>query len=202
HYRRGDVERTIYCDAIGIGFGLKSEAQLADLAGCRFHFDQESRQWLPVRNAEGESTISGVYLAGDGAAIGGADAAELWGERVGLAIATRCGRPCDMGRIAVIDRRLAGLARFRAGLELAFPFPSQEVSTLADDTILCRCESIRVGQAKAAIREFNLVEINRMKAITRVGMGRCQGRMCGVGAAELLAVQTGQDVAAIGRLRC
>ena len=43
--------------------------------------------------------------------------------------------------------------------------------------------------------------MNRMKAITRVGMGRCQGRMCGLVAAELLAAQTRQDIAAVGRLR-
>jgi len=55
--------------------------------------------------------------------------------------------------------------------------PDSLISALADETILCRCESIRIGQAKAAIREFDLAEINRMKAITRVGMGRCQGRM-------------------------
>jgi NADPH-dependent 2,4-dienoyl-CoA reductase/sulfur reductase-like enzyme len=201
HYRRGDVDKTILCDAVGIGFGLKSETQLADLAGCRFHFDPESRQWLPERNADGESTVSGVYLAGDGAGIGGADAAELWGERVGLAIAARCGRPREASRIAAIDRHLARLTRFRAGLERAFPLPSLEVSSFADDAILCRCESIRFGEAKAAIRDFNVVEINRLKAISRVGMGRCQGRMCGLAAAELLAMQIGQNIAAVGRLR-
>src|SRR5205814_878133 len=141
-------------------------------------------------------------LAGDGAGIAGADAAELWGERVALAIGARCGRPRDAGRIAAIDRRLAGLTRFRTGLECAFPFPAQQMATLADDTILCRCESIRIGQVKAAIREFNLVEINRMKAISRVGMGRCQGRMCGLAAAELLAIEIGQALANVGRLRC
>lgn len=201
HYRRGNVEKTVLCDAVGLGFGLQAETQLADLAGCRFRLDRGSRQWLPERNGDGESTVSGVYLAGDGAAIGGADAAELWGERVGLSIAARCGRRRDARRIATIDRRLARLARFRAGLERAFPLPLQQVSTLADETTLCRCEAIRVGAVKAAIRTFEVVEMNRLKAITRVGMGRCQGRMCGLAAAELLAAETGQDLAAVGRLR-
>jgi len=199
-YRRGAIENAVTCDSIGLGFGLKSETQLADLAGCRFGFDRTTRQWLPERNADGESSVSGVYLAGDGAGIGGADAAELTGERVALAIAARCGRPRDPVRIAAIDQRLARIARFRASLERAFPLP-QHVSTLPDDTILCRCESVTVGQAKAAIQDFALIEMNRMKAITRVGMGRCQGRMCGHAAAELLAAQTGQDIAAVGRLR-
>jgi NADPH-dependent 2,4-dienoyl-CoA reductase/sulfur reductase-like enzyme len=200
HYRRGSVEKSVRCDSVGFGFGLKAETQLADLAGCRFRFDRESRQWLPERNSDGESTVPGVYLAGDGAGIGGADAAELWGERVGLSIAARCGRQRDASRIATIDRRLARLARFRAALERAFPLPWQG-SRLSDDTILCRCEAIRVAQVKEAIRAFDVVEMNRMKAITRVGMGRCQGRMCGLAAAEFLAAETRQDLPAVGRLR-
>src|SRR5262249_26454134 len=154
--------------------------------GCRFGFEHATRQWLPERNADGESSVSGIYLAGDGAGIGGADAAELWGERIGLTIAARCGRPRDAARIGVIDQRLARIARFRASLERAFPLP-QHISTLPDDTILCRCESITLGQAKAAIRDFALIEMNRLKAVTRIGMGRCQGRMCGLAAAEVLA---------------
>ena len=197
-YRRGRIEKTVRCDAVGFGFGLKSETQLADLAGCNFRFDVANRQWLPERDADGESTVSGVYLAGDGAGIGGADAAELCGERVGLAIAARCGRERDARRIATIDRQLRRLARFRFGLDRAFPLP---LATHADDTILCRCERIDVRAARTAIRDFGVVEINRLKAISRVGMGRCQGRMCSLAAAELLAAETGQDVAAVGRLR-
>ena len=200
-YRRFGREKTVRCDAVGLGFGLKAETQLADLAGCRFRFDGQSRQWLPERSDDGESTVSGVYLAGDGAGIGGADAAELWGERVGLAIGARCGRAPDAARLATIDRRLARLARFRAGLDQAFPLPPLPVSTLAGDTVLCRCEGVRIDAVKAAIRDWGLVEMNRMKAITRVGMGRCQGRICGFAAAELLAGETGRDLAAVGRLR-
>jgi hypothetical protein len=43
--------------------------------------------------------------------------------------------------------------------------------------------------------------MNRAKAITRIGMGRCQGRVCGAAAAEVLAAQLGTDTASIGRLR-
>jgi len=37
--------------------------------------------------------------------------------------------------------------------------------------------------------------------VSRVGMGRCQGRFCGASAAEILAAETGRSVAAVGRLR-
>jgi hypothetical protein len=32
-------------------------------------------------------------------------------------------------------------------------------------------------------------------------MGRCQGRVCGPAAAEILAAALGRDIAAVGRLR-
>ena len=32
-----------------------------------------------------------------------------------------------------------------------------------------------------AASAMGVVEINRLKALTRIGMGRCQGRMCGSG---------------------
>ncbi|KGM30043.1 bacterioferritin-associated ferredoxin, partial [Inquilinus limosus] len=44
-------------------------------------------------------------------------------------------------------------------------------------------------------------ELNRLKALCRVGMGRCQGRMCGAAAAEILAAHRGVPVEAVGRLR-
>jgi hypothetical protein len=40
-----------------------------------------------------------------------------------------------------------------------------------------------------------------MKALTRVGMGRCQGRMCGEAAMALLAAESGLPPQALGRLR-
>ena len=44
-------------------------------------------------------------------------------------------------------------------------------------------------------------EMNRLKALSRVGMGRCQGRSCGVAAAEILAHAAGKPVEQVGRLR-
>ncbi|MFN5411134.1 (2Fe-2S)-binding protein, partial [Bradyrhizobium sp.] len=67
--------------------------------------------------------------------------------------------------------------------------------------LLCRCEEISAGDARRAIAQFSLTEMNRLKAVTRIGMGRCQGRMCGAAAAELLAAQTRRDIGAVGRLR-
>ena len=195
------AEHRVACDAVGASFGLRAEAQLADLAGCRFAYAPDARQWLPERTAEGRTSVPGVYLAGDGARIGGADVAELQGRRTALAMLEDLGHPVDAREAEQLDRALARHARFRRALDAAYPFPSHLLDAIADDEIVCRCEGITAGALRHAAREKDVREVNRMKALTRVGMGRCQGRVCGEAAAELLARACGTDPGDVGRLR-
>jgi NADPH-dependent 2,4-dienoyl-CoA reductase/sulfur reductase-like enzyme len=196
-----DTEHRVACDAVGASFGLRSETQLADLAGCAFAYDDVARQWIPQRDAASRSSMPGVYLAGDGAGIGGADVAELQGERAALAVLEDLGAPIDTARIAALDRKLARQARFRNALERAYPYPAHLLDDVADAEIICRCEGITAGTLRAAATERDAQEMNRLKAFTRIGMGRCQGRVCGPAAAEILARALGEDIAAVGRLR-
>lgn len=200
-WRGGRREHRLACDGVGYGLALRSETQLADLAGCRFAFDPRDRAYLPERDAAGRASVPGVYLAGDGAGIAGADAAERAGERAALALLQDRGLPHDPARAAALERELARIGRFREILEAAFPFPAHWIGTIADGTTLCRCEEIDVGEVRAAIARFGVDELNRLKAVSRVGMGRCQGRVCGAAAAELLAHETNRVVEAVGRLR-
>lgn len=189
------------CDAIGWGLFLRPETQLADLLGCRFAFDALNRTHLPVQDEDGRATIAGVYLAGDGAGIRGADAAELAGRRAALALLADAGRPPDPAEQAQVRTALSRYNRFRAGLEQAFPFPADMADSLPDSLTLCRCEEISVGELRQAVQQDGVVEMNRLKALTRIGMGRCQGRMCGAAAAEILAQETGRPLPEVGRLR-
>ncbi|EJL93255.1 NAD(FAD)-dependent dehydrogenase [Herbaspirillum sp. CF444] len=198
----------IACDALATGFGLRSETQLAELAGCRFVFNELNQQWLPQRDDVGRSSVPGVYLAGDGSGIAGADAAELSGHAAALALLQDLGLPANAAAKAAAEqesRRLAHALRsnlqFRQGLETAFPTAVHWARDCADDLVICRCEEITAGQLRRSVQQEGTVEINRLKALTRVGMGRCQGRMCGAAAAEILAHATGVSVAEAGRLR-
>jgi NADPH-dependent 2,4-dienoyl-CoA reductase/sulfur reductase-like enzyme len=195
----------IACDAVGLGFGLRPETQLADLAGCRFLFDELNRCWLPERDAAGRSSVAGIYLAGDGAGIAGADAAELAGRRAALALLDDLGiaRSVQHGGMnaAMLERRLQRIAVFRAGIETAFAAPRQPAQHWPDDMTVCRCEEVDAGTLRRCIRGGEAGEINRLKALTRIGMGRCQGRMCGEAAIALLSEETGRPLESVGRLR-
>ena len=197
----GQQERTLDCDAIGFGYALRSETQLADLLGCRFVFAPQQRAHLPERDAAGRSSVAGVYLAGDGAGIMGADAAEWAGERAALALLADHGVAVDAARAQALEHKLRRLQAFRDGLERAFPFPISWAAQAPDDLVVCRCEHITAGELRRTVQATGADEMNRLKALCRVGMGRCQGRSCGVAAAEILAHATGKPVEQVGRLR-
>jgi bacterioferritin-associated ferredoxin len=191
----------VACDAVGASFGLRSETQLADLAGCAFAFDAITRQWIPQRDAAGRSSVPGVYLAGDGAGIGGADVAELQGERAALAVLEDLGAPIEPARASTLDHKLMRQSGFRRALENAYPYPAHLLEAVADGEMICRCEGVTAGTLRTTASDRGSDEMNRLKALTRIGMGRCQGRVCGHAAAEILARTLGKDVAAVGRLR-
>lgn len=200
-WRRGGETGRIACDAVGAGFGLRSETQLADLLGCGFAFDELTRQWLPMKDADGRASERHIYLAGDGAGIAGADAAELAGERVAWTLLGDLGQAVDAARIARLDQGLARIARFRRAIEAAYPFPHSLHSTIPDTLVVCRCEGVTAGHLRFQVDEREAGEMNRLKAYSRLGMGRCQGRMCASAGAELLSQWRGVEPGAVGRLR-
>lgn len=194
-------ERRFSCDAVGMGWHLRPETQLADLARCDFRYDADSRQWLPERDAMSRSSAPGVYLAGDGAAILGARAAEASGRLAALAVLQDLGRPVPGEKIARLKRELAAWARFAGGLREAFPWPADLAASAPDEAVVCRCETITAGELRQVARETGAAEANRAKAFSRVGMGRCQGRYCGHAGAEIIARACGAPLEAVGRLR-
>lgn len=188
------------CDAVAFAHGLRSETQLADLLGCAFAWDSLNRAWLPQRDGAGRSSIAEVYLAGDGAGIMGADAAEMAGERAALALLEDMGYLISPQRGAQLEQALGRINTFRQGLERAFIFPETWAAATPDEVMICRCEEVRAGDIRQVVREGHW-EINRVKAHCRVGMGRCQGRICSAAAAEIIACESRRAVSDIGRLR-
>jgi NADPH-dependent 2,4-dienoyl-CoA reductase/sulfur reductase-like enzyme len=194
-------ERSFECDAVGMGYHLRPETQLADLARCAFRFDAETRQWLPEVGEDGRTSVPGVYLAGDGMKVLGADAAEIGGRLAALAVLKDFKLKVSDDELKGLRAEQAKMDRFRRGLAQAFPWPAQQAAALPDDAIVCRCEVITAGELRRTVRELGAQEANRAKALCRVGMGRCQGRYCGQAGAEIIAHAAGVPLELVGRLR-
>ncbi|MEZ5773641.1 MAG: FAD/NAD(P)-binding oxidoreductase [Hyphomicrobiaceae bacterium] len=192
-----DRSRTSPCDAVGIGWHLMAETRLAELAGARMAWSDPQGQWLPVIDAMGRAG-AGLYVAGDCAHIAGADAAEIGGRLAASACLA------DLGFKAADPRadlsRLAWLRRFAAAMAQAFPWPPIEGGEIAGDTVLCRCEGVTAAQLRDAA-DVATGDFNRAKSLSRLGMGRCQGRYCSLAGALVVAARAGQKPGDVGHLR-
>jgi NADPH-dependent 2,4-dienoyl-CoA reductase/sulfur reductase-like enzyme len=202
-FATGRRVRTVACDAVGYGYHLRAESQLADLAGCAFSWQATPAQWLPDVDDVGRSSVKGVYLAGDGATLAGADAAEVSGKLAALAVLSDLGLTVDKRESERLQAAHRNLIGFRDGVMTAFPWPGRRLAAaIADDTAVCRCEMITAGEIRAvAGKVAGADDVNRAKAFSRAGMGRCQGRFCGHAAAEITAAARGVPTESVGRLR-
>ncbi len=155
------------CDYLACAFGLTPNTQLATMLGCRV---EEGRV---VVDADQQTSVPGVFAAGECCGVAGVDAAEAEG-----LIATGLG-----GREGGRQRSLRQAAR-RFGEELERTFALRdELKTLADErSMLCRCEDVAVGR----VRPF--ASWREAKIQTRCGMGPCQGRICGPAAEFVLGL--------------
>jgi thioredoxin reductase len=85
------TEKEIEADVICIAVGLSPLAELAWLAGCKFADVSELGGFLPIHNEDMETTVEGIYVAGDLAGIEEASTAIEEGRLAGIAIAERLG---------------------------------------------------------------------------------------------------------------
>ena len=158
---------TTECDVLCAAFGLVPNTELARLLGC------ELQNGAVAVDEQQETSIPGVFCAGEPTGIGGVDLGLVEGELAGLAAARR---PVD----ARLTNRRRRLAREADALERAFAIRADLKTLAIDETVVCRCEDVRLG---AVAREWSP---RQAKLYTRIGMGPCQGRICGA-ALECLA---------------
>ncbi len=174
------TEQVIKVDTVVSGYSLTPNTGLARMIGCQLEHRPEKGGWVPVRDKTMRTSLPGVYAAGDGAGIGGAENARLEGRIAGAAAAVETGHlsTAKAGEIyGRITPELAQQRRFGRLLgDLFSPKPGL-ISLANDDTILCRCEEITLGEVKAAVAE-GARTLGEVKMVTRTGMGNCQGRMC------------------------
>ncbi|MDP7276641.1 MAG: FAD-dependent oxidoreductase [Planctomycetaceae bacterium] len=181
--------RPIAVDSLCVGYGFVPRLGLAQQAGCQLICGDQPGGWIPQVDAWGQTTVPGVWAAGDGAGVAGSLVAELAGRLVGLGIAANCGAitaPQAEQLADPVRRRLTRLGRFRRAVD-ALGRLRPGLSTLADEqTLVCRCEEIRRHEIDTAVSTGS-VTLRSLKGATRLGMGPCQGRMCQPAAARRLA---------------
>lgn len=170
--------------------------------GCEHKWNAEQDSFSPLLDKWGETSEAGVFVAGDGAGIGGATVACLKGEIAALRIVMKAGRLSKAEGFAAMHPIEVKLKRAL----LARPFldklyrPRKSVFKPEDRTLVCRCEEVSAGTIRNQAMAGK-IDPNRIKAFTRAGMGPCQGRQCNYTVANILAHAADESVPNIGLFR-
>jgi NADPH-dependent 2,4-dienoyl-CoA reductase/sulfur reductase-like enzyme len=185
---KGGRTHSIVCDTVFLHHGVVPNTQAARSLGVSHTWDVGQSCFVPSVDDWGQSDVPGVSIAGDGAGIGGAKAAEATGRLAALKLAE------DLGRLSATERdrhtaplrtALSGELAARPFLDAAYP-PYADAVSPADATVVCRCEEVTAGDIRGYAK-LGCSGPNQTKAFGRAGMGPCQGRYCGLTVTALLA---------------
>jgi NADPH-dependent 2,4-dienoyl-CoA reductase/sulfur reductase-like enzyme len=170
--------------------------------GCGVSWNATQHCYVPELDAWGETTQANIFVAGDAAGIGGAEAAEPRGRLAALRVAVRLGRVGEaVAETAARSERslLTRALALRPFLDALYA-PRAEVFAPPDETMVCRCEEVTAGELRARATEGRPGP-NQLKAFTRAGMGPCQGRQCGYTTAHIVAAAQNRPIAEVGFYR-
>jgi len=157
----GRSTRAVSCDVLCTGYGLVPNVELARIVGCA------TNGGAVIVNDRQETSVAGVFAAGEITGIGGVALSLVEGEAAGAVAAGA------MRIDSALVRRRASLRDMAVRLERTFVLRPALASLSRDDTIICRCEDVRRGALAS------LGDSRQAKLYTRAGMGACQGRVCG-----------------------
>jgi len=170
--------KTIACDTVAVGWGFVPELSLAGILGARMKVQNDGTVVIDV-NSRQETSIPGLYAAGESTGIGGSTLAALEGTIAG-------------GGKSSFAKWRAQL--FASGLTRVYPVPADLLKNLPRETIICRCEEVSVGDIHSACDDLGAENGRTAKLFSRAGMGLCQGRVCGRNVSEIVANHTHQNV--------
>ncbi len=187
-----DTERVFEADLVCLAVGLSPLVELASMAGCELAYDARRGGHFPRHDEELQTSVAGLYVAGDVAGVEEASIAMEQGRLAGLNAA----RALGFGAAASTRRRSAAAARLaelrgeaagasQAGLTSGPP-PGEErfsrgpVAILdCSERIPCNpCESACPGKAIRVGRPVTNLPVLDYERCT--GCGRCISRCPGL----------------------
>ncbi|MDB5504270.1 MAG: ooxA [Tardiphaga sp.] len=200
-YAAGSRRETIPVELLLLHQGVVPNVNLAMAAGIEHRWDDLQLCWSPVLDGDGNTSIAGIAIAGDGAGIGGAAVAVIRGH-IAARAAVETLTPAAAAKsasLATLKASLSQAERGRAFLDTLFR-PARQFRIPSGDTIVCRCEEVTATDILDAVA-IGATGPNQLKAYRRTGMGPCQGRLCGLTVTELMAQARDKTPQEIGYYR-
>ena len=129
--RRADGEEEIACHRLACGFGLVPNIKLGQMLGCAL----DAHGGLHVDDMQ-QTTVPGIFAAGECTGIGGNERARVQGAQAGHAAVG------ELTQAARLSKDLARWQDFADALREPFALRAPLLSLARPDTLICRCEDV------------------------------------------------------------
>jgi thioredoxin reductase len=182
-------ERTLEADVLAAGYGFVPQVELLAEAGAGLRAMAGESVFAAVVGPDQQTTVPGLFAAGETTGVGGADLARIEGLIAGHAAASAVARAAGsadrpLPRDRRAERQRAALRRFATAMDRVHAVRPGWTGWPDDDTVVCRCEEVTVGRLRAAM-DLGADDVRSVKLLARPGMGWCQGRICSLAVAAL-----------------
>ncbi|MGL4526832.1 MAG: FAD-dependent oxidoreductase, partial [Aestuariivirga sp.] len=142
HYVAGGKAGELALDALFLHQGVVPNVNLAMAAGAEHHWDEAQACFRPKLDGHGRCSVDGIFIAGDGAGIGGAEAAVERGRLAAIAAAREIAPDRKVPESSFVENALAQAMRGRAFLDTLFRPADRFRIPPEADTVVCRCEEV------------------------------------------------------------
>ena len=179
----GSAVREFEVDAVCLGYGFRPSNEVLRALGCLHSMNPITCTLETERDEDCSTSRENVLAVGDCTRLGGAAAAQAEGIVAAATALGKLGVPIPVGYRRVLDaaqarrRRQAG---FQQSLWKLFRPVGSLFAKLDDRATVCRCEGLSMADLNAAMSSRPEATLAGIKRLTRIGMGRCQGRYCGI----------------------
>lgn len=174
-----------------LGYGFLPSTELARQARCAMTWAPRLGGWVVSHDEQMQSSVPGVYVAGEPTGVAGAEQSRAEGTIAGQAVVEALRNPVQVSKNARAraTKALHRATAFSTSVQQLFEPDRKALAALATpETIVCRCESVRQVSIDRALREnVEMSTANAIKLECRAGMGLCQGRYCESTVATLVA---------------
>ena len=203
-FQQGTAPRKeLPADLLLLHHGVVPNVQITRQLGCEHAWYEKQRYWEPVLDQWGNTSIENVAVAGDSGRVCGSANSVLTGRLAALETARALGK-IDLAQQTALaapllkkqDQELA----IRPFLDTLFPPRHPWLVPKNEETLVCRCEEVRVREIRDAVR-LGALSPDRVKPMVRCGMGPCQARMCGLTVSEIIADERQVSPADVGYFR-
>jgi len=187
--------------ALAVGYGFTANIELPQLAGCECEYCDKKGGWIVRVEDDMRTSMEDIFAAGEVTGIGGAMKSINEGKTAAVAILRRFGKIKEEEyyvRVKDLNRKRKHHLKFGEYFNLLYKIPENAILDIPDDTIICRCEDVTMGDIKKAL-QADFVRPAGLKTAVRTGMGNCQGRICGPIIYDILSALTHQSHREVGR---